>query len=279
MSKSGRARRPPIVEHPPYARFAEIYDEVMQDVPYSDWVRYALGWVGDLYHQRGVASAARAPSPQPGGRWHILDLACGTGRVAAELVRLGHRVTGVDRSAAMLEVARRRVPAATYIQGDLRRFRAPDRADAALCLYDSLNYLPDATALRRAFANVARALVPGGVFVFDLNSPARLASIPTGIVRYDGANYTLFWSNRYRADRRACEVRLVAYQAEPGAPGRVRRWRERHVEFAHEPEDVLAALRAAGFRADGPFHHGTRRRARHALGRLAFVAVAPGARL
>lgn len=236
----------------------------MKDIPYPEWVRYALDWVGDFFPDRPL---------------HILDLACGTGRVAAELVRFGHRVSGVDKSAAMLAVARKRVPAADFVQGDLRRFRVEEPAEAALCLYDSLNYLPDAVALRRAFTNIKRALGPGGAFVFDLNSPTRLASIRTEILRYEGEDYTLFWSNRYRPERRTWEVRLVGHQADPGAPGRVRRWQERHVEFAHEPEEVLLALRAAGFRADGPFRHGTRERAGRGAGRLAFVAVVPATRL
>lgn len=249
------------VRRSPYTAFAQIYDELMRDVPYPEWARYALERIGDVV------------PPRPEG-WRLLDLACGTGRVTAELVRLGHRVTGVDRSAAMLSVARRRVPEATFKRADLRRFRVPEPVDACLCLYDSLNYLPDAEALRAAFHRVRGAVRAGGVFVFDLNSPARLAAIRTGIERHDGDGYTLFWRNRYLPAARAWEARLTCY--EQGARGRVRRWEERHLEYAHEPRDVLDALHAAGFEAEGPYRHGTCEPAAGDDGRLAFVAVAAG---
>jgi SAM-dependent methyltransferase len=49
----------------------------------------------------------------------VLDAGCGTGRVALELSRRGHRVVGIDVDAAMLEAARAKAPGLTWVQGDL----------------------------------------------------------------------------------------------------------------------------------------------------------------
>jgi len=60
------------------------------------------------------------------GPGDVLDAGCGTGRVAIELARRGHRVVGVDSDPAMLEVARRKAPELSWVEADL--------ADAALDL-------------------------------------------------------------------------------------------------------------------------------------------------
>src|SRR6185437_5741541 len=57
-----------------------------------------------------------------------LDAACGTGRYAEHLAARGHRVTGVDGSADMLDRARARVPDATFLNGELTALPVPHRS-------------------------------------------------------------------------------------------------------------------------------------------------------
>ncbi len=68
----------------------------------------------------------------------ILDMGCGTGRHSIELARRGYKVTGVDLTPAMLEVARAKAATAgvdvTWIQGDATRFKSEETFDAALCV-------------------------------------------------------------------------------------------------------------------------------------------------
>lgn len=100
----------------------------------------------------------------------VLDLACGTGQLAALLVERGFEVTGLDSSAGMLAIARSRVPGATFVLADARSFELPDRFDAVLSVFDSLDHILSIDGLRSAFERVRVALVPGGHFVFDLNT-------------------------------------------------------------------------------------------------------------
>jgi SAM-dependent methyltransferase len=99
----------------------------------------------------------------------ILDLCCGDGRLAHQLVRNGYRVTGLDGSERMLAFAKRKTPQAEFLLADARAFRLPERFDAVISTFDSLNHVMQAEELKAVFANVFASLRPAGYFVFDLN--------------------------------------------------------------------------------------------------------------
>jgi ubiquinone/menaquinone biosynthesis C-methylase UbiE len=91
-----------------------------------------------------------------------LDAACGTGRYASQLAAHGHRVLGVDADEHMLARARRRVPAATFVRGDLHRLPLADAAVDTVVSALALVHVPD---LAPVFAELARVLRPGGSLV------------------------------------------------------------------------------------------------------------------
>jgi SAM-dependent methyltransferase len=102
----------------------------------------------------------------------ILDLCCGTGRMAAALTSREYHVIGVDGSDEMLNFARINAPGAKFIRADARSFVIDVPCDAAFSTYDSLNHLETIADLKMAFESVRRALKPGGPFLFDLNNEA-----------------------------------------------------------------------------------------------------------
>lgn len=91
-----------------------------------------------------------------------LDAACGTGRFAAHLAGLGHRVTGVDSSPEMLDKARTRVPSAAFVLGDLHRIPLPDNSVDLVVTGLALTHVPE---LAPVLAEFARVLRPGGNLV------------------------------------------------------------------------------------------------------------------
>lgn len=103
----------------------------------------------------------------------ILDLACGHGRHANYLAELGHKVTGVDITAGLLEIAKKdaeeRGVTVKYIQEDMREISFKDEFDRVLLLYTSFGYFEDEENLR-VLENVAQALKPGGLFCFDTHN-------------------------------------------------------------------------------------------------------------
>jgi SAM-dependent methyltransferase len=135
-------------------------------------------WFGEEYHalyphrdeedaRRAVALIRRAAPWETGDR--LLDLACGPGRHAAELERLGGRVVGFDLSRAMLRRARERTgQGVALVRGDMRAL--PFRNGSfrlAVNLFTSFGYFRDDAEHRLVLRQVAAALVPGGHFVLD----------------------------------------------------------------------------------------------------------------
>jgi len=96
----------------------------------------------------------------------VLDLGCGTGEpVARYLVGAGFRVVGVDESAGMLEIARRVVPEAELIEGDMCGVELPGTFDAAVA-WDSLFHV-ERSRHRAVFRKVSAALAPGAPFLLS----------------------------------------------------------------------------------------------------------------
>jgi SAM-dependent methyltransferase len=96
---------------------------------------------------------------RPGAR--VLDVGCGTGRPVAEhLIGRGYRVVGVDQSAGMLEIARRVVPEAELIHGDMLEAEFGGGFSAAVA-WDSIFHVERARH-EALFRKLAAALEPGG---------------------------------------------------------------------------------------------------------------------
>ncbi|MEZ5865265.1 MAG: class I SAM-dependent methyltransferase [Geminicoccaceae bacterium] len=94
----------------------------------------------------------------------ILDLGCGAGEpIARYLVAQGCRVTGVDFAAAMLAIARTRLPAARWLQGDMRELDLAERF-AGIVAWDSFFHLTR-DEQRAVIPRLARHLAPGGALL------------------------------------------------------------------------------------------------------------------
>ena len=105
----------------------------------------------------------------PGAR--VLDLGCGTGRLAIGLAARGHRVTGVDPAAASLDAARVKpgAGAVTWMLGSTELL-SEDAFDVAVMTSHVAQFF-DGAGFARALADLHRALVPGGRLVFDTRDP------------------------------------------------------------------------------------------------------------
>ena len=105
----------------------------------------------------------------------ILDLCCGTGTLAAEFSRRGYEVIGVDASPDMLMQAAEKNSAlpqpVLYLCQPLQQLDLYGTVDLAVCTLDSLNHLPGKTALKKALHRLQYFVEPGGLFIFDVNTP------------------------------------------------------------------------------------------------------------
>lgn len=109
----------------------------------------------------------------------VLDLCCGPGRHSVELARRGFHVTGVDRTAYLLDQARSRDTdqAVEWVQQDMREFRRPGAFDVACNLFTSFGYFDAEADNLKVLRNVYESLKPGGVFVMELLGKERLARV------------------------------------------------------------------------------------------------------
>jgi SAM-dependent methyltransferase len=101
----------------------------------------------------------------------VLDLGCGTGRLATAMAGLGYWVTGVDPARASLDLARGKSDAVTWIEGSTEVLPAA-AFDAALMTSHVAQFFVTDEAFGTALADLRRALRPGGRLIFDSRDPA-----------------------------------------------------------------------------------------------------------
>jgi len=211
-------------------------------------------WFGEEYHalyphrdeeeaRRAVALVQRA-APWADGAW-VLDLACGAGRHAAELERLGARVIGFDLSPSMLRRARAGVRG-PLVRGDMRAlpFR-PGSFGLAVNLFTSFGYFRDDAEHRHVVHQVALSLREGGRFVLDyLNAAHVRRTLRRGTEEIDGA------PTEVRVRRRFSEEgKYVVKEIELGAENRS--FQERVRLFS--PTELTMLLEEEGLRVDTVF--------------------------
>lgn len=179
----------------------------------------------------------------------ILDLGCGPGLYAERFAAGGFQVTGVDWSEVSIGYARSRRSTARYVLGDYRRVPLAEKFDAVLLIYLDLGTFPPED-VRLILERVHAWLVPGGVFIFDVATPARRAGSEG---RRDwGVADSGFWSSAPHL----WLTRTLRYQPGPAYldEHRVITARESRVyrvwERCYEPGTIEAPLAAAGFRVE-----------------------------
>jgi len=143
-----------------------------------DWYKY--GWSLDIKNhswtedtENQVAFVVKSLGLT--GKERVLDLACGYGRHALALARMGYDVTGVDITPAYVEDARENAAReglpARFIQADIREVTFEGEFDAVLNMADgAIGYLEDDAENLKIFDVVARALRPGGRHFMDICS-------------------------------------------------------------------------------------------------------------
>lgn len=101
----------------------------------------------------------------------VLELGCGSGDVAAWLQDRGCSVVGLDASAQLIQIAQARYRGPEFHVGDITRLKYRDEFAGATCLFDTLNHLQQGEVVA-CFRGAHRALMNGGIFLLDVNTPA-----------------------------------------------------------------------------------------------------------
>ncbi len=171
----------------------------------------------------------------------VVDLGCGGGRWALALTRAGYEALGVDISAEMVKLARRRAPKARFLRGSLHAVRIPPCA-AITAFGEAAAYGASEARLVRFFKKTARALRPGGVLLLDLRAPSPGKKPETRTASVSARGWEVEAISVESLDKRFLTRTIVAVRSG-------KRSREVHRLALFRPAFVLAALRRAGFRA------------------------------
>ncbi len=219
----------------PYTRLAAIYDFVMRHVDYVHWADY----VESVFARHNVTPT------------RVLDLACGTGSMALELRKRSYCASGADGCREMLDVAEEKARKAgcnvDFFHRNLLDLSDLPRFEAALCLYDSINYLMTIEDVARALKEVHAILLPHGVFVFDVCTETnslryfrRLTDKDSG----DGFTYVResFYRNGIQFNRFNIRFKQTNEAVE-----------EVHCQRIYALTDILTALERSPFSLEGAY--------------------------
>lgn len=215
-----------------YKELARSYDRLTNDVDYAAVV--------DFYFQ-----ILQKEGLQPRT---AVDLACGTGSVALLLAKRGLCVTGVDMSEDMLTVAWEKATELEeppmFVCQKLQQLQLSRGVDLAVCALDSLDYILDPADCAEAIRRVYRALNPGGIFIFDVNTPEKLKAMDGQVFLDEDDDVYCVWRGEFDLETNICSYGMDLFQRDG------EHWLrsfEEHQEYAYSIAQLTGYLEAAGF--------------------------------
>ena len=236
----------------------------IHDVGHGEFARSAAPGLLQFLHTRGITAGL------------VIDLGCGTGIWAKELVRAGYAVLGVDISPSMIALARKRVATAEFRTESLLKAELPECV-AVTSIGECFNYLFDTAncleLLAGLFRRIYAALQPGGLLVFDILEPGYLRG--TGLQKRfrEGRDWAVL--SEFEGDRKLARLtrRITTFRK----VGKLyRRGNEIHRQQLYQGSEIAKELRRASFGITRLRGYG---QLRFPASHIGFLAVKPGARV
>ena len=219
-----------------YSAIARGYDRFNEEIDYDGWAAFCAPY----FPKKGL----------------ILDLACGTGSMSLALARCGYEVIAADLSCDMLAIAQEKAAAAghsiLFLNQDMTKLDLYGTIDGAVCCLDSVNYLLDEKDLLACLKGVSLFLNPGGVFIFDVNTPWKFKHV-YGDKHYilDEPDMLIAWQNQFDEQSGICDFMLDVFSKEKS--GLYRRQSEIHRERCYTADVLRQAAKTAGCVIEGVY--------------------------
>ena len=215
-----------------YHALAASYDRLTNDVDYEATVEFYM----EILRREGLRSRT------------VVDLACGTGSVTKILAQKGYDVIGVDISEEMLTEAQQKVQdmehPPRFVCQSLQRLYLPRGVDMAVCALDSLDYITDPADCAEAIRRTYKALNPGGIFIFDVNTPEKLRAMDGQVFLDEDDDVYCVWRGEFDEKTNICSYWMDLFQRH----GEVwHRAYEEHCEYAYSRQQLTTYLKEAGF--------------------------------
>lgn len=231
-----------------YHDFAEVYDELMDNVPYEQW----SSRLHDLIEKYGVSKPERdAQDPLVSERNLVLDLGCGTGILTEMMYRRGYDMIGLDFSEDMLNIAMEKKAESgnkiLYLHQDMRELELYSTVGTVYSVCDSLNYILDEEELADVFELVNNYLYPDGIFIFDFNTVYKYQEvIGDATIAENREDCSFIWENYYDPEREINEYDLTVFVKREGEL--FERFTETHFQRGYRAEQMKTLVERAGMK-------------------------------
>lgn len=218
-----------------YNFLAGCYDKLTYDVDYTAWADYIERHI----QKKGIPGTT------------ILDLACGTGSLTLALAQRGYEMIGVDLSPDMLSEATDKVRdfdgiPPMFLCQSMDKLDLYGTIDACVCCLDSVNYVTDPKKLQKAFERVHLFLMPGGLFLFDINTVEKLEGLDGQVFLDETDDTYCIWRADYNKRSHICSYFMDIFRLDEES-GQWERGEELHEERAYTTEELTRFLKQAGF--------------------------------
>lgn len=241
-----------------YNKFAKVYDELMNDFDYEGWFNY-IEAIFKKYEK----------NPKK-----ILEMACGTGSLSQYFAENGYKLTSFDLSDEMLAKAYdklNRYKNVKLLKQNMIEFKFNEKFEAIVSICDSINYILDGDDLAKTFKNVYDHLEDSGIFIFDINSYYKLSStLGNNVFIEDREDIFYSWENYFDEETNICDFYLTFFLKQKQ---NYKRFDEHHRERAYKFEEVLEALKKAGFETRYMYDCFTFDTPREKTERINFIAI------
>ena len=216
-----------------YEEFANVYDRVMDNIPYEEWFEKIHRYL----EKSGIKEGT------------ICELGCGTGTMTELFAGAGYQMIGVDVSPEMLALANMKKEETgsdiLYLEQPMESLALAEPVDAMISVCDSVNYLLDERQLENLFAGVRRYLRPGGCFIFDVKTAFCYREIIGDRTWAEqDEDFSYIWENYYYDDRAINEYMLTIFRRRPD--GLYEKSEEAHYQKAYDIDTMREAIEHAG---------------------------------
>ena len=231
-----------------YHDFAQVYDELMDNVSYELWCLRLCG----LIEKYGVSKPERdAADALASERNLVLDLGCGTGTLTELMYQKGYDMMGVDLSGDMLGKALEKREKSgyhiLYLQQDMRELELYSTVGTIYSVCDSLNYILDEEELVSVFRLVNNYLYPKGIFIFDFNTVYKYEEVigETSIAE-NREDCSFIWENYYDPEKEINEYDLTLFIQESN--GLFQKSAETHYQRGYRVEQMKEMAERGGLK-------------------------------
>jgi SAM-dependent methyltransferase len=181
----------------------------------------------------------------------VVDLGCGSGIFGRTLCDAGYDLLGIDQSAAMIDIARTRVPNGEFRHGSLLAAKLPPCV-AVTAVGECVNYLFDRSNTKRRlfglFRRIYEALLPGGLLVLDVAGPGRVIRPGTQKLYREGKDWAVLVEIEEDRERMLLTRRITSFRK---VGTLYRRDEEVHRLRLYNRSEIARQLRSCGFRVRG----------------------------